>query len=329
MRDLISAIGNKYADEVTYNHCERFQRHCINRSLSPASVNTHIKMVKRIFSLAVKRGQLEENPFRCFPLMKVPRKAIRLLSQNEVQRLLKAAQDPVWKAKIRLSKTAGLRRGEVLNLTINDVDFDKGKVIVQPKPDTNSTWRWVVKDKERRELPLIDSVAQLLADIIADLPEGQPYLFLSAQRYEHLLMLKKSGKLIDRVAKCPEANFRRGWKLVCKKAAVEGVTFHDLRATCITEWLEQGMMPHEVQRLAGHSSIDTTMNYYVGIRESMIDRARQASSTALDDKKWCRLVQEPENGKNPKEAELASAMQTLIEAGVITIGARGLEPPTS
>ena len=40
-------------------------------------------------------------------------------------------------------------------------------------------------------------------------------------------------------------------------------------------------MPYEVQRLAGHSGIETTMNYYVGIRESMIDRAWQASSAAL------------------------------------------------
>lgn len=281
MKDFIAANGNIYADTITFRHCEKFQQHCIDRGLSPASVNTHIKMVKRIFSLAVKRGQLEKNPFNGFPLMKVPRKAIRLLSQNEIQRLLTAAKDPVWKAKIMLSKTAGLRRGEVLNLTINDIDFDKGKVIVQPKPDTDSTWRWVVKDKERRELPLIESVAQLLADIIAGLPEGQPYLFLSTERYEHLLMLKKSGKLIDRVAKCPEANFRRGWKLICERASVEDVTFHDLRATCITEWFEHGMMPHEVQRLAGHSSIETTMTYYVEIRESMIDRARQASSTAL------------------------------------------------
>jgi len=329
MRDLISAIGNKFADEVTYNHCELFQRYCINKDLSPASVNTHIKMVKRVFSLAVKRGQLENNPFNGFPLMKVPRKAVRLLSQNEIQRLLTAAKDPVWNAKIMLSKTAGLRRGEVLNLTINDIDFDKGKVIVQPKPDTKSTWRWVVKDKERRELPLIESVAQLLADIITGLPEGQPYLFLSAERYEHLLMLKKSGRLIDRVAKCPEANFRRGWKLICKRAAVECVTFHDLRATCITEWLEQGMMPHEVQRLAGHSSIDTTMNYYVGIRESMIDRAREASSAALDDQNWCRLVQGSKNTQNSREKDLASAMQTLITAGVIKIGVTGLEPATS
>ena len=83
-------------------------------------------------------------------------------------------------------------------------------------------------------------------------------------------------------------------------------TFHDLRATCITEWLENGMMPHEVQRLAGHASIDTTMNYYVGIREAMINRARQASSAALNDKSWCRLVQGPKNDKKSDNSNYAS-----------------------
>ncbi len=329
MKDFIKANGNMYADEVTYRHCEKFQQYCVDKGLSPESVNTHIKMVKRIFSLAVKRGQLEKTPFNGFPLMKVTRKSIRLLSQNEFQRLFVAAKDPVWKARILLAKTAGLRRGEVLNLTANDIDFAKGKVIVQPKPDTDSTWRWVVKDKEIRELPLIEPVAQLLADILANLPEGQPYLFLSPERYNYLMRLKKIGKLIDRVAKCPEANYRRDWKLICRRAAVESVTFHDLRATCITEWFEQGMMPHEVQRLAGHASIETTMNYYVGIRESMIDRARQASSLALESDSVANLLQHPQNSQNSKERELAQAMQTLISAGVIKIGARGLEPPTS
>ena len=70
---------------------------------------------------------------------------------------------------------------------------------------------------------------------------------------------------------------------MCKRAGISDGTFHDLMATCITEWFEQGMMPHEVQGLAGHASKDTTMRYYVGIRESMIDRAGKASVAALGD----------------------------------------------
>ncbi len=235
----------------------------------------------------------------------------------------------MWKARILLAKTAGLRRGEILNLTLNDIDFAKRKVIVQHKADTNYTWRWVVKDKDRREVPLTEEAAKLLIDIQTELPNGQSYLLLPPERYQRLLKLKTKGLLIDPVRKCPDGNFRRNWKVICKIAGILDGTFHDLRATCITEWFENGMMPNEVQRPAGHSSIDTTTNYYVGIREAMIDRARQASSAALDDKKWCRLVQNTKNDKNTKEKKLASVIQTLIKAGIMKIGATGLEPATS
>ena len=238
MRDLINAIGNKYADEVTYNDCERFQQHCIDRGLSPATVNTHIKMVKRIFSLAVKRGLIEENPFLGLPLLKVPRKHVRLFNANEFDRIMRAARTQIWKARILLAKTAGLRRGEILNLTIGDIDFANKKIFVQPKKETSQTWRWVVKDKDRREVPLTDEAAQLLVDIHAELPEGQPYLLLSPERYQHLLKLKAKGLLIDRVRKCPDGNCRRNWQMICKRAGISDGTFHDLRATCITEWLE-------------------------------------------------------------------------------------------
>jgi integrase len=329
MQDMIDAVGNKYADEVTYRDCEKFQQYCIDKPLAPASANTHIKMVKRIFSLAVKRGQLDNNPFDGLPLLKIPRKSIRLLSAEEYEKVIRCAPSPIWRARLMLAKTAGLRRGEALNLTINDIDFAKGKIIVQAKSVTKHTWRWVVKDKDRRELPLIDKAAQLLIDIQTGLPEGQPYLLLTPQRYRYLIKLSNAGKLLDRISKCPASNFRRYWKCICMKAGIEDITFQDLRATCITEWLEKGMMPHEVQRLAGHSSIDTTMNYYVGIRESMIDRAREASSVKSDGNFVARLLRAPQNTQKVEGKELVAAMQTLIEAGVIKIGATGLEPATS
>ena len=330
MKDFIAANGNIYVDKVTFRHCEKFQQHCIDRGLSIASVNTHIKMVKRIFSLAVKRGQIESNPFDGIQLMKTPKKNVRLLSENEIQRLLRVTSNKsLWKTRILLAKTVGLRRGEILNLTINDFDFDKAKITIQPKPDSEFTWRWVVKDKERRVLPLISEVAKLIANIQAEIPNGQPYLLLSEKRYQHIIGLKNSGNLSDRVAKCPDSNFRRNWLLACKKAGVEKATFHDLRATCITEWFEHGLMPHEIQRLAGHSSIETTMRYYVGIRESMIDRARQASSEALNPDFVTKLLHPLGNGELDSKDALKKILEVLENTNLTKIGATGLEPATS
>ncbi len=144
-----------------------------------------------------------------------------------------------------------------------------------------------------------------------------------------MMSLKEAGQLIDRVAKCPDNNFRRNWLHICNKAGVEDATFHDLRATCITEWLEHGVMPHEVQKLAGHSSIETTMNYYVGIRDEMIGKARQASQTALGSDFVTVLSHQPQNHEKSDNSDVTVALQTLMNAGVIKIGVTGLEPATS
>ncbi len=129
--------------------------------------------------------------------------------------------------------------------------------------------------------------------------------------------------------KCPGGNFRRNWKMICKIAGILNGTFHDLRATCITEWFENGMMPHEVQRLAGHSSIDTTMNYYVGIRESMINRAREASSAALGSDFGARLARAPHIADSGKKEDCQSPSQVVGSQRFTKIGATGLEPATS
>jgi integrase len=276
--------------------------------LRPASVNTHIKLAKRIFSLAVKRGQLLQNPFIGVPLLKVPKKVVRVFSKDEFDRILAAVRSPVWEARILLAKTAGLRRGEVLNLTLSDIDFAKGRVLVQPKEDTGYTWRWVVKDKDRREVPLVDEVAQLLIDIQTELPEGQPYLLLLPHRYRHLVSLKARGELTYEMCQCPDVNFGRNWKLILKKAGIEDAAFGDLRSTCITEWFEKGLLPHEVQKLAGHADIRTTMNYYVGIRESLIDRARGASSAALTEDSSALSVRGNQNGRKSVQHRTSQAL---------------------
>ena len=157
----------------------------------------------------------------------------------------------------------------------------------------------------------MDEVAQLLTDIQTELPGGQPYLLLPPRRYQYLLRLKAKGELRYEACKCPDGNFGRSWKLIFKRAGIEDGTFHDLRSTCITEWLEKGLMPHEVKELAGHADIKTTMNYYVGIRESLIDKARDASSWALGEDFSAHFVRATQNGKNAKKQTTATTSQPL------------------
>lgn len=124
---------------------------------------------------------------------------------------------------------------------MDDVDFENETITIQPKQETDHTWRWVVKDKDRREVPLVPELTRLLLYLQMELPEGQPYLLLKPERYQFLMTQKQAGKLDDVARRCPENNFTRGWRSLFKRAGVSDAGFHDLRRTCITEWLENGL----------------------------------------------------------------------------------------
>jgi integrase len=57
--------------------------------------------------------------------------------------------------------------------------------------------------------------------------------------------------------------------------------FHDLRRTALSSWLANGMSEFEVMILAGHASFNTTHEFYLAIRDDILDRARQAANRAV------------------------------------------------
>ncbi len=78
----------------------------------------------------------------------------------------------------------------------------------------------------------------------------------------------------------PVNNLLRNYKTILARAGVEVDAFHSLRKSCITNWLKDGVPPHEVQAMAGHASIETTMKYYAKVDIDGRARVRQASERA-------------------------------------------------
>jgi integrase len=96
---------------------------------------------------------------------------------------------------------------------------------------------------------------------------------LSEQRYWGIQRLRASGKMPGRVKDTPDENFRP-FRNLLDRAEIRNGCFHDLRKTAITRWLLAGLAPQEVQRLAGHADIETTMKYYAACRDDIVYRAR-------------------------------------------------------
>jgi integrase len=75
-------------------------------------------------------------------------------------------------------------------------------------------------------------------------------------------------------------NLIRDFDVIRCRAAVPKCTLHDLRRSAITNWAR--VLPiHIVQKLAGHSDIKTTQQYYLAIDENYLERARSLQTEIL------------------------------------------------
>lgn len=175
-----------------------------------------------------------------------------------------------------------MRRAELLNAAWSNIDFEAKTIDVAPKSNTTETWRWLIKDTERRTLPLTDDIISLLVDYQSQQPERYPYVFVPPSRYDHIQQLRKQGKwtLCDARLKVIN-NFGCKFGKILRRSGVKEGRFHDFRNTALTNWFANGLSEFEVMKLAGHSDFKTTHRFYLAVADDLLDRAREVTAKTL------------------------------------------------
>jgi integrase len=288
MDDFIRVVGDVDYQRVAFQHGEWYRQACLDKGNSPATVTKKLRHLKRLFQLAVNRRQLEANPFRGLDMPKWSKKKVNVFKDEDCPRIIKAAQEFCqerdsqiflrWDLLILLALATGMRRSELLNCTWCDIDLDRRTIAVDPKKDTNATWRWEIKDTDRRVLPLTDTLVRMLSDHLNQQPEGNPYVLVPTTRYDYIQNLRQRGKWkYSDSRKKVVGNFGREFRKVLDRAGVRRGQFHDFRRTALTKWLAGGMRERDVMILAGHSSFATTHQFYLAVADDLVDRARAVS----------------------------------------------------
>ena len=99
-----------------------------------ATVVRHMAALSSAFSIAVKEwGWLEDSPMRKVEKPTLPRGRVRFLSDDERARLLAACKEstsPILYTVVVLALSTGMRQGEVMGLTWDDVDLPRGRAIL-------------------------------------------------------------------------------------------------------------------------------------------------------------------------------------------------------
>lgn len=280
-RQFIEALGDMQAEEIRYADIEDFESALYSRGLRQNAVRSYLKAVSCVFGWAEYRELIESNPFDKYRLPKYQEGEIHIYTQTELNDIIAVAPDERWRAILMTTISTALRRSELLNLTVYDIDFDKETIKVQNKRETDSIWEYTTKNYQRRIVPLTSQASKLLIGLLTELPTKQPYIFLTERRYFNLQKLRKAGKMTDRQRLNPDDTITPGFVRIREAAGIRQGTFHDLRRTTITRWT-QILAPQEVKKLAGHSEIETTMRYYAAVRDDVLDRARNIGATRFE-----------------------------------------------
>jgi len=209
----------------------------------PATVNRELACLKTIFNKAVINGKAEKNPAARVKSLKENNERDRILSKEEYDRL--SLSSPIYlKPIIKLAYQTGMRQGERLNLTWDRVDLKERFIHLRPE-DT--------KTNEGRSVPLNKELFEMFQAI----PRGLP----------GVRVFTRYGYQIKSIREIFEA--------ACRKAEIEGFTFHDLRHTAINNWRLHGHDYFRIMAITGHKTMNFFKRYNTVTREelkAMVDK---------------------------------------------------------
>jgi integrase len=117
---------------------------------APKSLNNFHKSASALFSFAVKRSYAAANPFDAIDKLRVPAKAPGILSPEECQKLLNAADDRVLPL-IAIQAFCGVRNAETLRLSWSDIDTARGFVHVAAEQAKGARRRLVEMSENLKE----------------------------------------------------------------------------------------------------------------------------------------------------------------------------------
>lgn len=248
-----------------------------NSLIGIANSHEQFKIINRVFkaffNYCVNNGFILNNPVAgskiVIPLKKEETE-ISIYEDNEIKLIAATTEQKMIRWIALASLCTGMRRGEVLGLTwdnihykTNEIDINKTlKTICIYEDEDNKKWLpqfQVPKTKGSiRKIPLTQSFLKILDEVKAFQKSQKDKL---KDKYEdnNLIFCKDDGKMID------DKKIQRQWAAFCKRNNIPYKNFHALRHTYATIQFENNVPLKTVSALLGHSDIRITANTYTHV----------------------------------------------------------------
>ena len=278
-------LGDLELRQVKPSTIQTWLRGRVQAGCAPSHVRVVLTNLTSIFAAAVDDGLIATNPCRS-PSVKPPRQDRRLVEPwtvEQVRSIIDAHPDR-YTALIALAGGCGHRQGEVLGVTVDDVDFLRRTVHVRQQVKLVKGRMVLAPPKGGRErsVPLPDAVSVQLAEHVRRFPPLEVTLpwgdVDGPDRTARLLFSTSAGNPVNR-----NIYHERTWKPSLRAVGIEPTRhtgMHQLRHHYASLLLDGGVSIRAVAQYLGHADPGFTLRVYAHLMPDTEDRARSAVDTA-------------------------------------------------
>jgi integrase len=270
-------LGHRKINEITRADVNHVLTAALKKGLSPSTIKKIRGCISRPYNWAINSlGIKIMSPTAglVFRYAKTDTKQpIKVITDDEARRFFEAAKGTKYVNYFRLLYETGIRPSEALGLQIPDVAGPD----IQIRRGVTARGLSELKTKRAiRDIPITPEVRAVIDNQIkrVGLSTRERWLFASQSGQPKMSMIVTAFKRIRR--KTGRVGRGKGLSVTTPPVAF---SLYDFRHTFATRMASKGMNPKTLQYIMGHSDISTTLRYYVGITDEMMEDAKQIMSS--------------------------------------------------
>ena len=270
-------------DGIQAKHIQSFYLHEL-KTVSPGTVIHYHANIHKALKYAVKMDLIPFNPADKVERPKKQRYIADYYRQEELERLLEASKDHPYSLLIQMTAFYGLRRSEALGLKWDAIDFERGTIsvirtvttITVDGKQTEIEQQSAKTKSSLRTLPLIGSFREYFLQV-KEAQELNKQVCGNCYNYEY-----DGFVFVDELGERMRVEYlTNAFPKFLESHGLRRMRFHDLRHSCASLLLANGVPLKHIQEWLGHSDFTTTANIYAHLDYKSKITSAQAMETGL------------------------------------------------
>ena len=224
--EILPATVEAYQQSRLHQHVRRGKSMVCVHTVSRATVNRELAVMRRIYNVAMRNDLVERNPVAQVEMLSEKSKRERVISTEEYQKLLLEIA-PHAANLVKVLYWTGMRYSEAVGLTWDRVDMKRGLVYLEDED---------VKTEKKRVVPFMHPEVREVFENLRQWRFREPRVFTH------------NGK--------PISSIRSAFENACERAGISDFRIHDLRHCARVTFRRAGIHPAVSMAIMGHSSVE-------------------------------------------------------------------------